>query len=592
MPDRAPRSGSLYFFNGSRYNNHMKERKYNWLKSAVINAVILAVVLLCTHMVYETNDDYALASRIVDGYAEVNFVNYYLCRVLVWAQKIAPALNIYIVSQVVSAYISFTCILKMILDQSTSKIIGIVSTAVIALFSIDHYCTVQFTKTSVLLICAGLLMMVDSITNKRGLLYYVLSIMLLYLGVAFRIDGLIAIAGFAGLYGLMWLIDNRSRLIKDGYFSVKRIAIYIILLAFVGGCYTFDGLSASANRSTEELEAYKEYSVLRSAVVDYPVYDYYENNQEAYEEIGISENDLYLIDHWYFDYDGAASVENLNNIIEVDSADERPAYTMRQAARRFKRETLASIKKFGFTGIHIILLGFIAVWMLFALKPKYWIYIIAVGLMALTMYLLLYYRQRPQYRALYVADIGAAIWLLYGMSSFFKADSENKRSGRNKPLVIMGACVVIAAMMLSVPLKSDCSSMYAKSSRKVISSEMAEYIKANEDSFYVFGTSEKKSSDSYLKPWLAPDTESDRNTIGTGSWGTMSPYVLDKLAAYDMTNPIKDLIDNDKAYYVGKKNIRRLTEYYNKWYGSKEKTIRFEKVDTKGGLDIWKIWAE
>ena len=57
-------------------NSIMENRtKYSLLKSAAINAVILAAVLIATHMMYETNDDYAIASRIVDGYPEVNFVN-------------------------------------------------------------------------------------------------------------------------------------------------------------------------------------------------------------------------------------------------------------------------------------------------------------------------------------------------------------------------------------------------------------------------------------------------------------------------------------------------------------------------------------
>ena len=68
------------------------------------------------------------------------------------------------------------------------------------------------------------------------------------------------------------------------------------------------------------------------------------------------------------------------------------------------------------------------------------------------------------------------------------------------------------------------------------------------------------------------------NVIGTGSWGTTSPYVMDKLAVYGIRNPIKDLIDNSKAYYIGNKRISKLTEYYNKWYGSDGKQIYLEKT--------------
>ena len=69
----------------------------------------------------------------------------------------------------------------------------------------------------------------------------------------------------------------------------------------------------------------------------------------------------------------------------------------------------------------------------------------------------------------------------------------------------------------------------------------------------------------------------------------MSPYVLDKLAQYDMTNPISSLIDNDQGYYVGNKNIKRLTRYYNRWHGTKSTRIRMIKVDEIGGYGVYRV---
>ena len=570
----------------------MAMKKNNWLRSLIVNTVILAVVLVCTHMVYETNDDYALASRIADGYAAVNFVNYYLCLGLVWLQKIFTGLNVYIIAQLAASFVSFVCIYKLILDGSDSKVISIASAAVLALFSIDHYCTVQFTKTAAVVLAAGALLLTDGVIRKRGFPYYIAGIVLLYLGAAFRIDGLMPAIGFAGLFLLGWLFFNRKILVEEGYLSGKKIISFIILLAVAGGCYVFDGMSQAANRKGPELESYKEYSILRSAVVDFPVYENYENNAQAYEDIGISENDLNLIDHWYFDYDGAASPENLAKIVEISSSDRQDPYTVREAVRDFTRDTIKSVKKLDFTGIHIILLIVIAVWALLALSPKHWLYIFATGGLTVCMYLLLYYMQRPQYRALYIADISAAVWLLYSVSLYY--GDKNNREARSrqihrKPMAVMGVCTALAAALLLVPLLSDCTDVYEKNVRKIMPQELTDYITENDSSFFVFGTTEKKSSPGYLTPWKKPDTYADRNVMGTGSWGSKSPYVLDKLAAYGMTNPIRDLVDNDNAFYIGNKRIKKLTEYYNKWYGTAEKTIRMEKVATKGGFDIWKI---
>ena len=253
-----------------------ENRRYNWLISAGINLVILIAVILCTHMVYETNDDYAIASRIADGYPEVNFVNYYLCRVLIRLQGLMPGINAYVAAQMFCSYVSFTCILKMIMDATDRRWVRIVAVLTIAAFSIDHYCTIQFTKTAALLIVAGLMILADSITRKRHAGYYIIGIMLLYIGVAFRIDGLIAAIGFTGLYLLKWLLENRRTVVKDGYFKPARLVLYVVLIALIGGCYGFEHMSYKANIASDELKTYKEYSILRSAVVDYPLYEYYE----------------------------------------------------------------------------------------------------------------------------------------------------------------------------------------------------------------------------------------------------------------------------------------------------------------------------
>ena len=560
----------------------------NWLISAAVNILIMAAVLIGTHMVYETNDDYAIASRIVDGVAEVNFVNYYLCRILISLQQMLPQMNAYVLAQAGGSLLAFICIYKLILDASDRRWIRITSAMVIALFSIDHYCTLQFTKTAALLIVAGLMLLADSITVRRNVLYYLAGIILLYTGVAFRIDGLIAAIGFTGLYLLKWLIENRHTVREEGYFKPLKICIYIVLIACVAGCYGFEHMSYEANTATDELKTYKQYSILRSAYVDFPVFDNYDDSAAAYEAAGFSKNDLDLIDHWYFDYDGAASAENLEKILSIDSADERPAYTAGQAAKQFIKITKKSVLSLDFTGIHLIILCFLAVWMAISLHPRHWIYILAVGGLAACMYLALYYMQRPQYRALYIADIGAAMWLLYAFARA-AGDKEEKGRAHSRPLAIVGVCTCLAVILLLAPAYRGCMKAYEKAEKKVMPAELAEYMAENDEIFFVCATQEKKSSAGYIKPWKAPDTYTERNCIGTGSWGTMSPYVLGKLAAYGLTNPIRDLIDNDKAYYVGNKRIGKLTEYYNKWYGGDGKTITMEKVTTKGGYDIWKV---
>ena len=567
--------------------------KYSLIKSLLINAVILAVVIISTHMLYETNDDYVIACRIVDGYPEVNFVNYYLCLILVRLQAVFTSVNAYVLFMICGSFASFTCILKLIMDRTSEKIIIIAAALIILVFSVDHYCTVQFTKTAVLMTIAALMLMMDSLACRKGAAAaagLVISVILLYAGAALRIDGLPAAVGFAGIYLIYWLITNRKKLVPEGYLTGKRILLYIVLLGLVGGCYVFNNMSYRANTAGEALSAYKEYSQARSDVVDFGVYDNYKKNAEAYDAIGISENDLYMIDHWYFDYDGAASLDNLRKIKEIDAASRsHDSTSVVQASVNCLKSILRSVRRLGYRGIHIIILCIIALWMVLALKPRHWLYIIATGAFALCIYLALFYLERPAYRATYMADIGAAVWLMYTLAAGYESGRAEGKNPRSKPLWVMGICTVLITAVLLVPLYVKCGESYKEVKGKPMTSGLADYLEDNQDSFFVFATKEKKSNRSYLTPWKAPDTEAEKNVIGTGSWGSMSPYLLDKLAAYGMKNPVKDLIDNDNAYYVGNKNIPRLTEYYNKWYGSDTSQISLVQIAKVDGYAVWKV---
>lgn len=559
--------------------------RQNLIKSIIINAVILAVMLAVTDMAYETNDDYAIAARLTAGYPYVGFVNYYLCKALIAVQGLVPAVNWYVVLLIAASFAAFTCILHMVFNAGTSRVIRIAASVMTAFFAFDHYSTVQFTKTAALVMTAGMLMLVDCVTEKKKAPGYIVSIILIYLGACIRVDALFAAAGFAGVYGLVWLIQNRSRLISDGYFTFRRIVLYVFILILVCGAYGLDQYSCRINVSTPELRYAEDYSLYRSNVVDFPTYEYYEDNVEAYDAIGISENDIYLIDHWIFDYEGAASMENLRNIDSIKRTDDSKLTVLIKSAKKCLRETYHGVRGLSFTGIHIIYLCALALWLILALKPKHWPYVIGTGLMALALYFALYYMQRPAYRALYVADIGAAVWLLYYL---MKNTGDKAKDSRRGASAVMGVAVILITAMLIVPACKGAESKAAKASGKVMSKTLEEYFLQNGDDLYVWATTEKRQAAVYASPLKAPDGK-DRNVISTGGWGVLSPYMLGRLSEFGIYNPIKDLIDNEHAYYVGNKNIKRLEEYYNKWYGSPDTEIYMDQVDEIDGRKIWAV---
>ena len=191
--------------------------------------------------------------------------------------------------------------------------------------------------------------------------------------------------------------------------------------------------------------------------------------------------------------------------------------------------------------------------------------------------------QRPVYRALYVADLGASIWLLYYLNN----NIEPVRRMKARSTFVIAA--VILTILLCYPIQQGCVQKHNHMQTKIMPKQLSNYIEMHEDSLFVFSASEKKFLTEFTEPLKSPGIDCEKNVIGAGSWGTLSPYVLDKMLKYDVSNPISGLIDNDNAYYVGNSNIDNLNEYYNKWYGNEHKTIKLIKISSVEGMTIWKV---
>ena len=147
-------------------------------------------------------------------------------------------------------------------------------------------------------------------------------------------------------------------------------------------------------------------------------------------------------------------------------------------------------------------------------------------------------------------------------------------------------CICIS--LLIYPVCKTCDRYFNDNNARVMPKELKNYIDDNNKKLFVFSTYEKPASEYYAKPMKAP-YQTEKNMINTGNWGTMTPYMTQTLAEKGLSNPIKDLINNDKAYYIGNDYVDRLTIYYNKWYG-RDGTIRMEKVDSIGGYGgVWKV---
>lgn len=556
-----------------------------WIISIIINTVVLLAVMLLTDTAYETNDDYVISLRIADGYPYSSFVNYFLCRILIGIQSMLPGINVFTVMQIFASWVSFVCITRVFMDTMKNRDVLTVAFFIMTVFAADHYSILQFTRTSALMLTCGMLLLIHSMIHRKGFGWYLTAFALIYPGTWMRDMNLIVAIGSAGIFLVAWVIINRRELIPEGYLKPKRILIYAVCLLLLGGAAGTSLLTTHINNSTEELAKFSDYDYYRSLATDYPVYEDYEKNREDYETAGISENDLYLISNWYLDYNGAASGENLKKINEIYKSHGGETESVTAAVKEAVSGCLDDVKDFNRRGMHLIIIGLLLIAGIIAYKPRYLPYLFGTCLFAGVLYLYLFYVGRPLYRATYIADIGTIVWMLY----YFDSRYLRKREVGSGALRAAAGLCIIALVACQAPVIKASKQLHSYGVNNCISEEMADFIKDNEENFYVFGKGTRGLSEYYATPLRVPEEGYQKNALGFGSWGTKSPYILDKLEAYGLENTFEDLIDNDKAFLFEDKNVSRLTEYMNKWYGDSFGEIYPEKAGEVDGHSMWRM---
>ena len=551
----------------------------NWLISLSVNAVIMAAVLILTDLTYETNDDFAISAEIAAGYPYVGFVSVYFCRLLVAIQKVFPAANVFIYSQIVLSFIAFTVLVRIIFERQKSLLLTLLSLLITAYFSLDHYGCLQFTKTSALLMAAGLIWVADNYIHERSVLYFILAFALYFIGVSYRQKGMFPAVAYCALFMLLWWLCNGREFFKERK-PLPEIGLALIIMMIMIVPYGIDLASDAANAGTPELKAGRDYQRERTLVTDYPVIEYLEQNVGEYAEAGLSENDLTLIDRWFFDYDGAASYENLKTINRINAPYANMNKSLVKAFKKAVRQSMEEVLSRDMVGCHIIFALMIALYLLIDRRPRAWLYIIVLGALTVGLYTALYYMDRVQYRAIYLPDVSVVFWLLY--LAAISDRPEQKIPGN----IILAAGII--AVMISLPAGIRATnSMVEYNSTLIETPEISEYLTSHPDNFYILPTISSGQPETYMTPLKAPLFHD--NMADTGGWDTLTPYRLDHLRAHGLDNPIRDLINREGVYYIGDYKVKALTEYFNKWYcgeGEKAEFVKVDEVDDNGVYSI------
>ena len=301
-------------------NNMLEEKKRRlFLLLSVGQIGLLILILLFANVKYEVSDDFMMemvASGAYTGQPDphIMFSNIILGWILSFFYRIFPNVSWFFLGQMficLYSYLAITYILTHNLKPITATLILIL---LVSFTARDFYILPQFTKTAIAASMSGLSLLIWGVFRRKKWQICVLGGVLALLGALVRQKAFYIAVAYAGIYAIyksVCVLFYKKWKIKDVITRAWFPGIILLLLVFT--CGKVDDFSYKAE---SDYNYYREFSKVRSQIVDYTWVSYGEC-QEAFEKIGISENDYNMILGWDFADAKAFSLEKMNQVLDV-----------------------------------------------------------------------------------------------------------------------------------------------------------------------------------------------------------------------------------------------------------------------------------
>ena len=570
----------------------MKEKIINILKSdllfaIVLNAIVPALCILLTSFSYDNSNDYFNSILICRDHFYYNSqINYILAVVTGSAQYAFPDINCFVLSEVLLSYVSFTAITYVYADKFNKNKSFVFSLLVLILFALNHYSSIDSTKTAALLLISGFLLILNAIRNKRYNLPFWVGVLLLVLGSFYNYYYYFVALGFAVAFFLGDMIAKKKyRLDFQKFFWYFRpfLIVFILVTGFVVGLQSF---SYSVNNATEQGANYYRYAQLTEATGNLPYPDY-DDYSEQFESIGINDESEYeLLKNGYYDGDKQLGVTALQLVSDIQHKEN--SKTLLYAAGDVFTELGANIVSFDVSVI--IIAVYLAVSLAFILYHKnrfsfFPLFYVVTGYIAAVA--LRYFYDSSDY-LVYGLWLMMIVMLLFSFNFEILRDkmpAEGIRRKKNSFMII--SCSIMALLLAGYSTLF----MVQRSSREPseIPAMLINEIGRNPDCYYVM---DPQSRDGFIKC-----TENYVHPL----WGFREGYLenLDDFGYFHNTemlrrrnlpeNIYEAVLKGRKVYVIDKYITFKKEKYFNVNYTRPHEHVSYRQLKELDGYKVYEV---
>lgn len=541
--------------------------------ACVFNLTVLVLMLLILRPGYETNDDISI-SMIANGAWGVRDMhvicqNYLLGKLYNLFYTVGHGMiPWYAVLQYTFVFSALTTVTCVLFRRLQSEQAFLVNGILLLYFGYECYIRMQYTKTAGIMLGAGaFLLFYEMEKEKIRWKAVVWGILLAVTGSLYRFEETavccVLIAGI-GLYFLLnlkqWGEQKRKRLLTMlGVFGLTGILMV--------GCELMDQRLYASDPDWDTFMQYNEY---RSNLTDYSI-PAFADFEEEYKEMGISKTAYKIFRTGLNFYD--PDVYSLDTLKKMDELRPRNNLSRALAENFLKEFPVGYVKITVFLGF--LLLAFL--WLFWRKSEKQvWLVaayeILAMGLIDFYLY----------YEGRYLENrVEVGMWFAISLVVIWCLDSAKMHLNRQLVLIALG-CLLIANQSTWKSRWRGLSEQEVRD-QKYLREGFEDIVSVDPDGLYLA----KLGTITYTGYGMfSPVPEGTfENVVWYGGWEMGNPLWIDKMAEYHVTNPYRDLIDQEHVYIVDDK-INLTLKYIKEYY---QKDVEAELVKESTYLKVYRI---
>lgn len=540
--------------------------------TAILNILAIAVFLLVFDPLYQTNDDTTFA-MFVEGahgncHGQLFYVNIIWGKFLSFLYSVIPTIKWYTALQMIGLFCSFFAITYIIYKKFTTVAATLINVFILAFFGYYSYVIFQFTKTASFSAIAGIVLIfyaLESTENKHLRRFQILiGAGLTVFSSLIRFESMAMSALILSGIGVFKVVE----LLKGGFKEniktvIKYVAVFGVTFAITIGGFAVNSYYYSMN---DRIVNIMEFNTYRSELWDMGFPDYKEN-KELYKSLGISKKDYKYFQTWNMDTK-KLNTEKMKALVE---AKEKKTVDVKFVKDFIEDEGTVLGESFPFAVFMILA----AIFLVADIKNLWLMLYQLAAVFGLNFYL--YYVGRMG-----LERIDTGMWFACIVTQFCMLKSFDGKQDLKKLLSL----VVAAASVVSVfeyPLDLKTSNPETRPFFELVSQDKEHFYACS----VVLSTENSDLSGSY-EFWDVAEKNSADNIYYLGGWNCYIPVSMNKLKNYGIKNVYKDCIDSSEIYIISTEEdiYSQFQSYVKRNYNKKAKLSLVKIID---GQLIWSV---